>query len=109
MTNKWINDLGLAKRAGKVVTGGRVLESIRNNKAKLVIVASDASDNTKKRIFDKSKFYNVPCYELCDSFTLSKSLGMISRMYAAVNDDNFAQLIIKKIKEEYHVEKEKDN
>ena len=42
--------LGLAKRAGKVASGEfQTEEAIRKGKAELVLVAGDASDNTKKK------------------------------------------------------------
>ena len=44
-----LKKLGLAKAAKKVVAGTDfVVESIRNKKAVLVFLATDASDNTKK-------------------------------------------------------------
>lgn len=40
--------IGLAKRAGKVVSGEFSTEkAVKENKAKLVIVSEDASNNTK--------------------------------------------------------------
>lgn len=49
MMNRALSQLGLAMRAGKVVTGDEiVLKAIRSSEAKLVILAGDASDNTKK-------------------------------------------------------------
>lgn len=40
----------MAMRAGKLVTGDEtVLKAVRSGKAKLVLVAGDASDNTKKK------------------------------------------------------------
>lgn len=98
--NSWCNALSLAQKAGKVVNGSKVLTSIRSNKAYLVLVASDASDNTKKRIFDKSKYYNIECLEIADSNTLSKAVGKIGRMYLAITDENFAKMILNKLKEE---------
>ena len=51
---KILNLLGLAMRAGKLVTGEELtLKDIRANKAKFVFVAQDASENTRKKIKDK--------------------------------------------------------
>ena len=49
--------LGLAMRAGKLVSGedGTMLD-LKKNKLNLVIVATDASNNTKKLFKDKSSF-----------------------------------------------------
>lgn len=49
MKHKALSLLGMAMRAGKLVTGDEtVLKSVQQGKAKLVIAAGDASDNTKK-------------------------------------------------------------
>ena len=46
--------LGLAARARKTISGEElVIKEIRNGKAKLVFLASDASANTTKKIQDK--------------------------------------------------------
>lgn len=48
---KVLNLLGMAQRAGKLVSGEDLsLKEIRNGTAKLVIVAVDASENTRKNI-----------------------------------------------------------
>lgn len=50
--------LGLAKRAGRTVAGTQMIcDSLKEGKARLVAVAHDASDNTKKRLCDRCAFY----------------------------------------------------
>lgn len=98
--NSWTNYLSLAQKANKVASGKNVLETIRANKAYLVLVASDASNNTKKQISNKSKFYGVECLCICDSDTLSNAVGKLGRMYLAITDKNLAQMIKSKIEEE---------
>ncbi len=47
---KAMNLMGLAMRAGKLITGEELtIAEIRKQKAKLVFVATDASENTRKR------------------------------------------------------------
>ena len=49
--------LGLATRAGKVASGEFSTEkAVKDGKTSLVVVSSEASDNTKK------KFYNMCSY-----------------------------------------------
>ena len=62
---KFYSLLGLCKRASKVA-GGEVAaeEAIRGKKACLVIVAGDASANTKKKFHNSASFYEVPILEL---------------------------------------------
>ena len=53
--------IGLAKRAGALAVGTeQVIEAVRKGKARLVLVASDVSENTAKRLRDKTAYRNVP-------------------------------------------------
>ena len=53
MTDKALSMIGLATKAGKIASGEFAVESaVRKGKACLVIIASDASDNTKKSFND---------------------------------------------------------
>ena len=86
--------LGMAKRAGKVTTGAFICEKmIKSNRAKLVFLASDASDNTKKSIKNSCEFYNVKLIEFSDMETLGHYTGGGDRAVISVNDDNFAKAI----------------
>ena len=62
--NKVLSLLGLAMRGRNLVSGEfQTLEAIKNGSAMLVIIAEDASANTKKLFTDKCSFYGVPVYE----------------------------------------------
>ena len=53
MIERLLNMIGLARRAGKVSTGAFVCEKmIKSRRARLVILACDASENTKKAVTD---------------------------------------------------------
>ena len=53
--------LGIAARAGKIVSGGfSAEEAVRSRKARLVIIAKDAKNNTIKKFTDKCSFYKIP-------------------------------------------------
>ena len=55
--------LGLAMKAGKVVSGEFAVDkSIKDGSAWLVIIASDASDNTTKKFSNSCEFYEVQQY-----------------------------------------------
>ncbi|CAM3263787.1 YlxQ-related RNA-binding protein [Vagococcus fessus] len=93
MTNneKVLNLLGMAMRAGRLVSGEELtLADIRNQQAKLVFVANDASDNTIKKIKDKGAFYNVPVINEFSQMELSAAIGR-SRMIIGVCDSGFAK------------------
>ena len=47
---RWISLVGLANRAGKIISGEELfVKEIRNGKAKLVLLSADASANTTKK------------------------------------------------------------
>ena len=59
--NKVLSYIGLATKAGKLVSGEFMTEkAVKEGRANLVIVAQDASDNTKKMFTNMCSFYNVP-------------------------------------------------
>ena len=54
MNDKFLNFLGLCRRAGKMKIGcDTVIESVNLGNSHLVIMASDISENTKKTTEDK--------------------------------------------------------
>ena len=63
--------LGLSAKAGNVASGEFSTEkAVKEGKAHLVIVAGDASDNTKKHFRDMCSFYEVPFYAYADKESL---------------------------------------
>lgn len=93
---KFFNHLGLAMRAGKLVTGdSAVLDAIRTGEAKLAVLAEDASDNARKKYGDKCVFYNVPLIEYGTRSELGASIGRAERVIVAVTDDGFVKLLEK--------------
>lgn len=96
MTEKWQSLLGLANRARKIVSGeGLVVKEVQLKRAKLVLLAQDASENTKKKITDKCSYYHIPLLLVEDRYTLGQAIGKDARVVVAVTDDGFA----KKLKE----------
>ena len=96
MQSKFLSALGLAKKAGRVITGtDAVRDAMTNTKAQLVAVASDASANTKKEVSDTSKYYG--CEILLVPYTMSElscALGKMSlTACAAITDISFKTLI----------------
>jgi ribosomal protein L7Ae-like RNA K-turn-binding protein len=95
LENKAYRLLGLAKRAGKVVSGtDGVVNSVRYGKAGVVILAKDASENTKKQIRDKCNSFNVPLIDTALRDELSHSIGAENAAAVAVSDTNFAKAIL---------------
>ena len=97
--NKVMSYLGLATRAGKVQSGEFSTEkSVKSGKAALVLVAGDASDNTKKKFQDMCEFYKVPIYFYGDKDTLGHAMGKQFRASLAILDEGFAKGILKELK-----------
>ncbi|MGX7417744.1 YlxQ-related RNA-binding protein [Carnobacterium gallinarum] len=93
MTNeqKVLNLLGMAQRAGKLVTGEDLsIKEIRNGNAKLVIVALDASENTRKKLSDKGQHYEVPVTVRFTKLELSQAIGK-ERTICTIIDKGFAK------------------
>lgn len=90
--NKVLSLLSLAVKAGKVKSGEFQTEKeIKGGKAHLVIVAFDASSNTKKKFQNMCDFYEVPIYFYGDKDTLGHAMGKESRASLAVTDVGFAE------------------
>ena|SRR5690625_304318 len=83
--------LGIATRAGKIVTGEDLtVREIQAGKAKLVIVSNDASANTMKKVTDKCNFFNVEKHVFGSREELGHAMGKESRVVLAVMDAGFA-------------------
>ncbi len=93
---KLLGMLGLAKRAGKISTGTFICEKmIKSKKARLVILASDASSNTEKQIKDACTYYNIKLIKCLNMSELAHAVGAgADRAVVSVNDNNFAKAIL---------------
>lgn len=96
--SKALSLVGLATKAGKTVSGEFMTEKeVKSGKAALVIVADDASDNTKKKFRDMCEFYKVPIYFYADKDTLGHAMGKEFRASLVILDEGFAKGIRKHI------------
>lgn len=96
--DKILSLLGLARKAGKLKSGEFCVETeVKKGKAKLVIVANDASDNSKKNYKDMCSFRKVPVYLYSDKENLGRCIGTEERAAAVVLDEGFANSIIKEL------------
>ncbi len=94
-SDKFLRMLGLAQRAGGIAFGeGAVRDSIRSKNARLVIVADDASDNTKKKIRDNCSFYNVQYTQGYDRYALGKACGKEFAVVLAVTNASIAESLV---------------
>lgn len=88
--------LGLAARSRNVVSGGFATEAaVKEGKAALVIIAEDASGNTRKKYSNMCDFYEVPCAIHGTKAVLGHSMGKDERSVLAVTNEGFADSIRK--------------
>ena len=94
--DKVLSYLGLAMRGRNLVSGEfQTEDAIKSGKAILVIVAEDASENTKKLFRDKCSYYEVPVYSYGTKQSLGRAIGKDQRSSLAVTDAGLAQAIEK--------------
>lgn len=90
--------IGLATKAGKTVTGEFSTEkAVKEGKAYLVVVADNASDNTKKKFRNMCDYYQVTIKIFSDKDALGNACGKEFRASLAVTDAGLADAIIKQI------------
>ena len=91
--------LGLAAKAGKVVSGEFSTEkAVKTGKAFLVVVSSEAADNTRKMFYNMCSFYKVPLYVYAPMEDLGHAIGKGFRASLAVLDAGFAKSLEEKLK-----------
>ena len=95
--------LGLCARARKLVFGvPMICDAMRRggkNSPVIIFEASDTSENTHKKIADKSAYYKVRTVRLkCDGATLASALGKTASLAAvAISDIQMFRMVEKYI------------
>ncbi|HOQ16497.1 MAG: 50S ribosomal protein L7ae [Epulopiscium sp.] len=96
MSNSIYSMLGLCMKSGNLLSGEFQCEkAVKARKAKLVIIAKDASYNTKKLFKDKCSYRKIPFYEFGTKEELGRAIGKSPRSSLAVMDENFSAQLIK--------------
>ena len=100
---KLLSSLGLCARAGKLIFGvPMICESMRKGGKSMpliVLEAADTSENTHKKIEDKTAYYRVRTVRLnCDGAALALAVGKTSSLGAvAITDEQMCRLVQKYI------------
>ena len=90
------NLLGLAQRARRLVSGNfQVLESLKNDEVKMLILTKDASERTVEEFEKISAEKKLPLVKILTKETLGQCLGKDFRAVAAILDEGFAKSIKK--------------
>lgn len=93
-----LNQISIAMKAGKLVSGEFACEeAIKDGSGYLCIIASDASDNTKKSFSNSCDFYNVKLVEYGTKESLGHAIGKEFRASIVVRDENLSLSILNKM------------
>lgn len=98
MKDKIANLIGLAIKSGNLISGEDTCRrEIQGNRVKLVIVAVDASDNTKKLFNDKADFRKVPLRYYGTKEEIGVWIGKMPRAVIAIKDKGFSTKLMEYI------------
>lgn len=93
-SDRVLSMLGLARRAGAVSMGAFMTERlIQSGECKLLILATDAAGNNRKKFRGSASYYKLPLIEYSTKEELSRALGRENVVVAGVSDANFAKAI----------------
>jgi len=85
--------LGLANKAGKIISGGSLVsDAIRSgNKPSLVLVATDVSEAIGKRVELLADVHGIPCVRIMTKDDFGAILGKAPRSAVAVRSGGFVK------------------
>lgn len=90
--------IGIAARGGNVQSGEFSTEkAVKGGKAYLTVIASDASENTKKHFRDMCAYRDIPYAEYADKESLGNCIGKKHRASLAVTDEHLAKAVMNKL------------
>lgn len=93
--------LGFAQKAGKIVSGeGGCKDAVKNGKVSLILVAKDASINTKSDIKSLCTYYNVKLIEWSTKDVIGLIIGKSPRAIVGITDKHFSKEISKLLQDE---------
>ncbi len=88
--------LGLTAKAGKITFGSEACEeAIAKKKIKLLIIAEDSSEKTKKHFKEKCEENKIEFYLFGNIESISKAIGKANKAVIGINDKNLAGAIRK--------------
>lgn len=86
--------LGLAERAGLVIPGtGRVREAVRAGRVRLVLLASDASRNSRDKLEPLLRAVGLPYRVMADRARLGAAVGRAPLSAVGITDAAMARRI----------------
>ena len=82
-------------KSGNLVSG-----SFSTEKAKVVIIAADVAENSRKKYENMCEFYHVPVYFYGTKDELGHAIGKEYRASIAIIDQGLAKAVIQSINQE---------
>jgi len=96
--DKALNQISIAMKAGLLVSGEFACEqAIKDGSGCLCIIATDASDNTKKSFSNSCAYYELDYVEYGTKETLGHAIGKEYRASIVVCDERLSQSILNKM------------
>ena len=104
-SKKLLGAVGLAARARKCLTGTDIcIDYMRAGKGKLLVIASDISENTMKKLVKTAVFHKIPYTEPgIDKGSLAKAVGKKSDAAAVLLTAGGFVKIIENLGVEIHI------
>jgi len=100
MNTKIRNLLTLAAKSGNVVSGDETcINYLKKDAINLLILAEDASENTKKKFKDKASYRGIPIRFWKGKDELGSTIGKTSRTIIGIIDKGFSEKILKYLDE----------
>lgn len=97
---KMLSMLGIGRKAGLIVSGEMgCTKSINEGKSKLLILASDASYNTKNKFIGLCDKKNVKYFEIGLREDLGTAIGKGLTSVISIRDEAFSKALVKIINE----------
>lgn len=94
LDHKGYSYLGLAKKAGKLVTGALLLTAIQQQKVFLVLTSVDGGATQAKKYEQKCFYYHIPYFKCLESKLTQQALGSENVKTLAISDRNIAQSLL---------------
>lgn len=108
---RFLSTMGLAARAGKLVCGTQnVCDALKFGVAQVVFEASGNSENTRKRLDDRCRYYNVDLIPAdADADTLGAALGKRGPISAVAVTDVSLGMAVRRAAEAVAEAKERES
>lgn len=98
MSERIYSFIGLARKANKVLSGDDTCErALKAGKVELIIIACDASDNTKKKFIDACNYRNVSIRIFGKKEYLGRFTGKNVRSVIAILEKGFSKRLVEMI------------